>query len=88
MTAKEKLKEAVEELSEAEAAEALEILVQSREGQEPGERTAATLDELLEGAPLDDEPETDEERRAVAEARQELRRGEVVSAEEIRREIA
>lgn len=88
MTAKEKLRIAVEELSEAEAAEALEILVDRGEGAEPGERTAATLDELLDNAPIDDEPETEEERRAVAEAREELRRGEVISAEEIKREIA
>lgn len=84
MTAKEKLRRAVEELSEAEAAEALEILVTREEG----ERTAATLDELLDTAPIDDEPETDEEREAVAEAREELRRGEAISAEEIKREIA
>lgn len=85
MTAKEKLRRAVEELSEAEAEDALEILVTRRE---EGERTASTLDELLDGAPIDDEPETEEERRAVAEAREELRRGDVISAEEIKREIA
>jgi O6-methylguanine-DNA--protein-cysteine methyltransferase len=80
MTAKEKLRRAVEELSEAEAAEALETLVHRRE------RTS--LDELLDNAPIDDEPETDEEREAVAEAREEIARGEVISAEEIKREIA
>lgn len=80
MTAKEKLRQAVEELSEAEAAEALEILVRR------GERTS--LDELLDNAPLDDEPETEEERQAVAEAREELRRGETVSLDEIRAELS
>lgn len=87
MTAKEKLREAIEELSEAEAAQALEILVHSRESQKPGERTAATLDELLDNAPIDDEPETEEERRAVAEGYEDLRRGNTVSLDEIRSEL-
>jgi hypothetical protein len=41
---------------------------------------------LLE-APLDDEPETDEERHTVQEAREELARGEVRPLEEVRREL-
>lgn len=87
MTATEKLRRAVEELSEAEAAEALEVLVHRREDREPGARTAATLDELLDNAPLDDEPETEEERRAVAEGYVDLRRGNTVSLDEIRSEL-
>jgi hypothetical protein len=87
MTAKEKLRRAVEGLSEAEAAEALEILVRRQEGGEAGERTAPTLDELLDNAPLDDEPETEEERRAVAEGEEDLRRGNMVSLDEIRSEL-
>jgi DNA-binding protein H-NS len=79
MTAKEKLRKAVEELSEAEAAEALELITR-RSGRD-------ALDELLDSAPIDDEPETDEERAAVSEARKEVRRGETVSLEEIRREL-
>lgn len=71
MTAKEKLSKAVEGLSEAEAAAALDFLVR-RQGQD-------TLDELLDAAPGDDEPESDEEATAVAEAREELDRGEAVS---------
>ena len=41
---------------------------------------------LLE-APLDDEPETEEERQAVHEAREEVARGEVQTLEEVRREL-
>lgn len=41
----------------------------------------------LDNAPLDDEPETPEEAAAVAEARAELARGEVISDEELRREL-
>jgi hypothetical protein len=38
-------------------------------------------------APEDDEPETDEERAAVAEAKEALARGEVVSHADIKREF-
>lgn len=80
MTAKEKLRRAVEELSEAEAAEALDLLVRRGEGD--------ALDELLENAPVDDEPTTPEEDEGAREARAEIARGEVFSAEAIKREIA
>jgi O6-methylguanine-DNA--protein-cysteine methyltransferase len=78
MTAKEKLRRAVEDLSQVEAAEALELIARRTE------RDA--LDELLDNAPIDDEPESEEEREAVAEAREEIHRGETVSLEEIKRE--
>jgi len=48
--------------------------------------TDPVLRALLE-APLDDEPETMEERQAVHEAREELARGEVRTLEEVRREL-
>ena len=38
-------------------------------------------------APYDDEPETDEERAPVQEAREGYRRGEWVSSEELHREL-
>ena len=38
-------------------------------------------------APEDDEPETEEERAAVAEAYEAIARGDVVSDEELRREL-
>jgi hypothetical protein len=50
----------------------------------------ATTDPVLQAlieAPLDDEPETDDERQAVQEARAELARGEVRTLEEVRREL-
>ena len=42
----------------------------------------------LPTAPLDDEPETDEERAAVAEAYEDLAHGRVRPWEEVRRELA
>ncbi len=78
MTAKEKLRQRIETLTEEEAAEALRLL-----DQRPDPLTA-----LLDTAPIDDEPVTPEEDEAVAEARAEIARGEVISAEEIRREFA
>jgi len=41
----------------------------------------------LANAPLDDEPETDEEREAVAEGRAALARGDSMSLEDVRREL-
>ena len=41
----------------------------------------------LANAPYDDEPETDEERAAVAEGRAALDAGDFVSMEEVRREL-
>ena len=38
-------------------------------------------------APDDDEPETEEERAAVTEARQDIQEGRVYSLEEVRREL-
>ena len=50
----------------------------------------ATADPVLRAlleAPLDDEPQTNDERRAMHEAREELARGEVRTLEEARREL-
>ena len=41
----------------------------------------------LREAPMDDEPETPEEAAAVAEAREAIKRGEVISHEELRRRL-
>lgn len=41
----------------------------------------------LMDAPIDDEPETEEEEALVAEAREELARGETIAFEEIKREF-
>jgi hypothetical protein len=67
MTAKERLLAEVERLDEAEAAELLELLASRR-----------SLERFLDEAPVDDEPESEEERKAVAEAKEALARGETV----------
>jgi hypothetical protein len=76
MTAKEKLRVVVEELSESEAESALGYIASRR------------LGELLDSAPVDDEPSTPEEEADVQAAREELARGETVSLDEIRTEFA
>jgi hypothetical protein len=78
MTAKEKLRERVETLTEDEAADVLRVLDQRGD----------SLTRLLENAPEDDEPSTPEEDASAREALEAARRGEVISAEEIRREFA
>ena len=79
MTAKVKLRVVVEELSESEAESALGYIASRRHGE---------LGELLDSAPVDDEPSTPEEVAAVQAAREELARGETVSLDEIRAEFA
>ena len=80
MTAKEKLRRAIEELSEAEAAEALELI--------PRRSQRDALEELLDSAPTDDEPTTPEEDEGARESREQIARGELFTAEEIQRGIA
>jgi hypothetical protein len=82
MTAKEKLRAAIERLSESEAEDTLDFL--ARRHNEPDD----ALDELLHSAPVDDEPTTTEEEAAVQAARGQITRGETVSLDEIRRELA
>jgi hypothetical protein len=66
MTVKERLHNAVETMTDDEASAALRTLADAS-----GDPVAWMLDH----APLDDEPETDEERRAVAEAHADRERG-------------
>jgi hypothetical protein len=66
MTVKERLHTAVEAMSDEEAQAALRTLAESS-----GDPVAWMLDH----APLDDEPETEGERRAVAEAHADRERG-------------
>jgi hypothetical protein len=79
MTAKEKLRVVVEELSESEAEGALDYIASCRHDE---------LGALLDSAPVDDEPSTPEEEAAVQLAREELARGETISLDEIRAELA
>ena len=76
MTAKERLLAEVERLDEAEAAEVLELLASRR-----------SLERFLDEAPVDDEPESDEERTAIAEAKEALARGETVDLGAARSEL-
>lgn len=80
MTAKDKLRQAVDELTEVEAADTLNYLARRQHRDKLGE--------LLASAPLDDEPTTPEEDQGAREAREQIARGEVFSAEQIKREIA
>jgi hypothetical protein len=80
MAARDSLHRLIDELPESELAAAERFLHYLRATADP------VLRALLE-APLDDEPETDEERQAVHEAREERARGEVRTLEEVRREL-
>jgi hypothetical protein len=77
MTAKQKLRHVVEELSEAEAADALRLL----------ELRADPVIAAFRDAPLDDEPLTAEEEQTLEQSRAEYRRGEGVPLDEIRHEF-
>lgn len=74
MTARERLHQIVDELPEPHAEQILRAVEQWRD--DPVSRALAA-------APFDEEPETDDERAAVEEARDEVRRGDVVSAAEV-----
>ena len=78
MTAKEKLLQRVQTLTEDEAAETLRLLDQRTD----------SLTRLLDNAPPDDEPVTPEEEALVQEARDEIARGEtLISLDELRAEL-
>jgi hypothetical protein len=66
VTVKDRLHNAVETMSDEEASAALRTLAEAS-----GDPVAWMLDH----APLDDEPETEEERRAVAEAHADREQG-------------
>jgi hypothetical protein len=80
MSARDRLHRLIDALPESELATAERFLHYLRATTDP------VLRALLE-APLDDEPETEDERQAVREAREELARGEVRTLEEVRREF-
>jgi hypothetical protein len=80
MPMRDTLHRLVDELPESELAAAACFLNYLRV-------TADPLLRALREAPLDDEPETEEERRAVHTAREDLARGEVRTIEEVRREL-
>jgi hypothetical protein len=78
MTAKERLRNLVDELSEQEAADALALF--EKRGDDPMVRA-------LDHALLDDEPSSEEEDASAPEAFEEYKRGESFSADEIKREL-
>ncbi len=61
MTAKEGLRQAIEDLSELEAQRTLAFIARRRDDRDP-------MIEAFENAPYDDEPTTPEEDRSAAEA--------------------
>jgi hypothetical protein len=77
MTAKEKLRQAVEELSELEAEQALAFIARRREPD--------PVLKFFENAPLDDEPLTPEEEASLDEAW--AQRGDAVPLDKFRREF-
>ena len=82
MTAKMRLHELVDELPDGPATAAAErALLHLRQINSDPVLAA------LMNAPIDDEPETEEERALVAEGRAALERGEVVSDDELRSEL-
>lgn len=79
MTAKERLRELIDRLSEQEAEVAL-VMVERR-------RNDSML-QALAGAPLDDEPSGVGEEAGAAEALVAYGRGDAVSAKQLRNELA
>lgn len=79
MSAKEQLRQAIDELSEPEAEEALAFIA-NRHARDP-------LIELFARAPDDDEPSTPAEDASADEARAQYERGESVPLDEIRHEF-
>jgi predicted transcriptional regulator len=78
MTAKEKLRAAVEALSEEEAGDALRLLER---------RDEAPVVSAFRNATVDDEPWTDADEAAAAEGRADVAAGRTVSLEEAMREF-
>lgn len=72
------LRKLIDQLPESELVAAHRYLCYLRDEGDP-------LLRVLKEAPIDDEPETEEERRAVEEAWEDVRAGRVVSHEEVKR---
>jgi hypothetical protein len=81
MTVRDDIHRLVDALTEHELPEAQRLLESLRDVPDD------PLTRALDAAPFDDEPTTLEEDREAAAAREEVRRGETVSAEEIKRTL-
>jgi hypothetical protein len=77
MTAKEKLRERIEALTEEEASEALRLL----------DMRSDPVLAAFRDAPVDDEPWTEEDEAAAAEGRADVAAGRTVSLDEAMREL-
>jgi hypothetical protein len=77
MTAKEKLREQVEAFSEDEASEALRLLELRRD----------PVLVAFRDAPLDDEPLSAEEQKALADADRDIAAGRTISLKELKHEL-
>jgi len=80
MTTREAIHHLVDDLADDDLATAERLLLGLRITADPVLRSLAM-------APIDDEPETEEERAAVAEAMAEADGGDVVTLEEVEREF-
>jgi len=78
MTAKEKLRVLVEELTEHEAEATLDFIAS---------RGRDDFARWLDSRPEDDEPLTDEERAALAESDADLAAGRTISLDQLKREM-
>lgn len=77
MTAKEKLRERVESLTEQEAEDTLDFIV----------RRSESFEQWLTSRPEDDEPLSDADRAALAQSDADIAAGETVSFEQIKQEL-
>lgn len=80
MTAKERLKERIEDLSEDQAADTLRFVEGRLRSDDP-------LDALLDAATLDDEPLTREEEESIRQGPDDHAAGRTISLEDARREL-
>lgn len=81
MNMKDEIKRLVDEIPDSELQAARRFLEFLRH------QSRSALAWALEAAPIDDEPYTDDEKEAVAEAREEVKAGRIVLHDEIRREL-
>lgn len=78
---RDELRRLVEDLPESEIPTAKKMLRFLREvGTQP-------IEYSLENAPIDDEPWTEEDEKAWQEAQEDIKRGDIVSYDELRREL-
>ena len=83
MSARAELHELVEQIPDREIEAARRYL----EGLRGGNGAGGSLTWLLDHAPIDDEPTTPEEEEGLIEAREQARRGDLISADEIKRRL-